>query len=205
MEMTNIKNDIYNVLVSKGRELVKTKGVEFLTARKLSEASDYSVGTIYNQFLNMDNYIIVQNMLTLDELFAYLSEIDRSSDPYENINTYLEKFLGFVKKNTNLWFLFYQFHLRKHDEKLPEEYVRKIVRLMQLLFVDFSTLYGNINVKKQKILKKVLWLVIFSMSPFLTNDLFESFRDIKKETACKLMLNTYLAGIATLKESEFEG
>lgn len=204
MKMTNIKNDIYNILVAKGRELVSTNGAEFLTARKLSEASEYSVGTIYNQFLNMDNYIIVQNMITLDELFVFLSEVKRKGDAYQNINKYLESFLSFVSGNQNLWFLFYQFHLKKHDEKLPKEYVRKIVKLMQVLFADFSGLYGNINIKKQKILKKVLWLVIFSMSPFLTNDLFESFRDIKKETACKLLLCTYLAGVATISEEEVE-
>ena len=48
--MTDKKDNIRAALLAKGRELVSEKGPEFLTARKLSEASGYSVGTIYNQF-----------------------------------------------------------------------------------------------------------------------------------------------------------
>ncbi|MFV0626805.1 MAG: TetR/AcrR family transcriptional regulator [Alphaproteobacteria bacterium] len=196
--MTNIKNEIYSVLVTKGRYLVVEKGADFLTARKLSEASGYSVGTIYNQFMNMDNYIIVQNMLTLDDVFLFLSRVEKNLNPYENINRYMEKFVEFVGENANLWFLFYDFHLKKRTDRLPDEYVRKIVKLMKLFFEDFSLICGRVKVREQKVLKKVLWLALFSMSPFLTDDLFEKFRDVKKNTACKILLNTYLAGISTL-------
>lgn len=60
------KDSIYNKLISTGRQLVQENRVEFLTARKLSDASGCSIGAIYNQFSNMDNFILVQNMLTLD-------------------------------------------------------------------------------------------------------------------------------------------
>ena len=196
--MTNTKNEMYRALVTKGRNLVIEKGSDFLTARKLSEASGYSVGTIYNQFLNMDNYIIVQNMLTLDEVYAYLSQVEKNANPYANINAYLDKFVAFVGENTNLWFLFYDFHLKKRTEPLPDEYVRKIVKLMKLFFADFSLICGSVKLREQKVLKKVLWLALFSMSPFLTDDLFEKFKDVKKNTTCKILLNTYLAGISTL-------
>lgn len=200
--MTNTKNDIYNILVTSGRNLVSTKGASYLTARKLSEASNYSVGTIYNQFLNMDNYIIVQNMITLDEIYAIISRVSRTPIAYDNINKYLDVFMEYVYQNSNLWFLFYEFHLRKHDEKLPSEYIRKIAKLMNLVFVDFSILTGNVELAKTKLLRKVLWLSLFSLSPFLTNDLFESFRDIRKDTACRLLLNTYLAGVSSLAGEE---
>ena len=60
--MTDKKDNIRAALLAKGRELVSEKGPEFLTARKLSEASGYSVGTIYNQFAGMDDFICAQNI-----------------------------------------------------------------------------------------------------------------------------------------------
>ena len=57
------KDNIQENLVNKGRELISRNGAEGLTARKLSDASGYSVGTIYNQFGNMDNFILIQNYL----------------------------------------------------------------------------------------------------------------------------------------------
>ncbi|MDR1694789.1 MAG: TetR family transcriptional regulator [Lactobacillaceae bacterium] len=196
--MTNIKSEIYINLVTKGRELVIDKGVEYLTARKLSEASGYSVGTIYNQFFNMDNFIIVQNMLTLDQVYDSLVKIRKTDNAYENINNYLSAGIDFVYKNSNLWSLLYEFHLRKHEDKLPEEYARRIVKVMKLMFSDFSKINPGIKQKERKILKRVLWLALFSLSPFLTNNLFENFNDVRRETACQLLLNTYLAGMTSL-------
>ena len=60
--MTETKDKIHETLIIKGRDLVRRKGAEFLTARKLSEATGYSVGTIYNQFANMDKFIMEQNL-----------------------------------------------------------------------------------------------------------------------------------------------
>lgn len=196
--MTNTKNDIYIKLVLKGRELVVEKGTEFLTARKLSEASGCSVGTIYNQFLNMDNFIIVQNMLTLDKVYESLEKVERFSNPYDNINKYLDCFVSFVAKNANLWALLYEFHLKKREGRLPEEYMRKIARVMKVMFADFAKISKGVKEKERRILKRVIWLSMFSMSPFLTNDLFEGFNDMKRETVCKLLLNTYLAGVSSL-------
>ena len=99
------KDNIQENLVNKGRELIKEKGAEFLTARKLSEASGYSVGTIYNQFGNMDNFILIQNYLTLDSLYIRLAHLQASGTPYQRLNLYAREFINFVLENKNLWFL----------------------------------------------------------------------------------------------------
>ena len=44
--MTNTKDNIRKILVARGRQLVQDKGADYLTARKLAEASGYSVGKI---------------------------------------------------------------------------------------------------------------------------------------------------------------
>ena len=46
----NAKDNVRRLLLDTGRRLVTEKGAEYLTARKLSEASGCSIGTIYNQF-----------------------------------------------------------------------------------------------------------------------------------------------------------
>lgn len=200
--MTITKKDIYNTLVLEGRKLVVEKGPDYLTARKLSEASGYSVGTIYNQFFNMDNYVIVQNMLTLDDIYSKLHHVQKNGNSYDNLNSCIDAFIQFIYKNSNLWFLLYEFHLKKREERLPEEYARKIISVMRVLFSDFSKINPRIHIKERKVLRKVLWLALFSMSPFLIEDSFESFNNIKRETACKLLLNTYLAGISSLQGEE---
>ena len=62
------KDDIQKRLLNIGRQLVQEKGTDALTVRKLSEASGCSVGAIYNQFNNMDKFIMYQNYMTLKTL-----------------------------------------------------------------------------------------------------------------------------------------
>ena len=68
MQKNNNKAEVRKLLLETGRRLVNEYGAEFLTARKLSEASGCSVGTIYNQFGNMDNFVMEQNIITINEL-----------------------------------------------------------------------------------------------------------------------------------------
>ena len=56
--MISTKDNIRKVLIKTGRRLVKEKGAGSLTARKLSDASGYSIGTIYNQYGTMDGFIM---------------------------------------------------------------------------------------------------------------------------------------------------
>ena len=76
------KDNIREYLLAKGRELVVSQGAAFLTARKLAEASGCSVGTIYNQFANMDNFIMAENLQTLDELAGSLRKLSPDSSAF---------------------------------------------------------------------------------------------------------------------------
>ena len=76
------KDNIQNLLLKVGRNMVRDGGPEALTVRKLSEASGCSVGAIYNQFANMENFIVIQNYMTLDELFALLIKVKKTDNAF---------------------------------------------------------------------------------------------------------------------------
>lgn len=198
--MTNAKDNIHNILISTGRELVKDKGADFLTARKLSEASNCSVGTIYNQFSNMDNFVLAQNMQTLDELYIYLSKLMKDGSEYKNLNRYLDGFVSFVLANPNLWFLLYRFHLQAEVKKLPKDYLRKLVKITKIWEPSFDEVFKDIEIQERRLSMQVLWLSLFSMSSFLTTKALDNFSRLNKKVVSKLLLNTYLAGLSVLKK-----
>lgn len=198
--MANTKDNIRNILLSTGRELVKDKGADFLTARKLSEASNYSVGTIYNQFSNMDNFVLAQNMQTLDELYIYLSKLMKDGSEYKNLNCYLDGFVNFVLANPNLWFLLYRFHLQAEVKKLPKDYLRKLIKITKIWEPSFDEVFKDIEIKERRLSMQVLWLSLFSMSSFLTTRALDNFSRLNKKIVSKLLLNTYLAGLSILKK-----
>ena len=124
MQKNNTKAEVRAWILEVGRKLVVEKGSEFLTARKLSEASGCSVGTIYNQFANMDNFIIEQNLQTLAELSQVLSEVMVGSDFYRYLNRAVDAYMDWIDNHKNLWLLLYDFHLRNDNKTLPRFYKR---------------------------------------------------------------------------------
>ena len=190
---------IFVPLIAKGRELVKLKGADYLTARKLAEASEYSVGTIYNQFGTMDNFVLEQNKQTLDELLRFMLKTPKGESSYQMLNRYLDAFVNFVSANRILWFLLYNFHLHAEYGKLPKLYLRKLVMVTKVWEGAFDDVYGNLKVKERQLARQVLWLTLFSLSSFLTTNALDNFSRINKKSLCKLLLNTYLAGLTVLR------
>ena len=195
------KDNIQENLVNKGRELIKEKGAEFLTARKLSEASGYSVGTIYNQFGNMDNFVLIQNYLTLENLYARLSRLQTSGAPYQRLNLYTREFIDFVIENKNLWFLVHNFHLMNNNRRFSKIYLKRVVQITKLVENAFKNMFPALETPECTLSIQVLWLSLFSLSSFLTTDALDSFNKVNKYTLCELLLNTYLAGMKVLEKA----
>lgn len=198
--MTETKDKIHETLIIKGRDLVRRKGAEFLTARKLSEATGYSVGTIYNQFANMDKFIMEQNMLTLDELYLVLKKLLPDTNAYKNLNRYIDAFVAFVLSQSNLWFLLYNFHICSKYENFPPIYLRKLLRLTNLWRKEFNAVFAELSPAERKVSLQVLWLSMFSLSSFLTLNGLDKMSKVNKKNICKLLLNTYLAGLSVLNK-----
>ena len=196
MQKNNTKAEIRNSLLRVGRKLVAEKGAAFLTARKLSEASGCSVGTIYNQFANMDNFIIEQNLQTLAELSQVLSEVMVGSDFYRYLNRAVEAYMDWIDNHKNLWLLLYDFHLRNDNKTLPRFYKRAYLKLCQKWESGFDVYFAKLSLKERKISRQVLLLSLFSTSSFL---LSQSTGKVSKKNICRLLINTYWAGLEVLK------
>ncbi len=196
------KEQIRKSLLKIGRRLVVEKGPEYLTARKLSDASNTSVGTIYNTFYSMENYIQQQNMQTLDELYAQMNLVVPQKNPFVNINRYVEAFSSFAIANRNLWMLLFDAHLHCGNEKYSFAYVRKFKRIEVLLDNEIASIYANLSHAEKRVAAQVLEMALFSISGFLTTPAWGSLRQVNRGNICKLLLNTYLAGLATLRQGK---
>ena len=190
MQKNNTKAEIRALLLSVGRKLVAEKGTEFLTARKLSEASGCSVGTIYNQFANMDNFIIEQNMQTMAELSQVLSEVMAGGDFYRYLNRLVDAYMDWIANHKNLWLLLYDYKI------LPRFYKRAYLKLCQKWERGFDEYFAKLSSKERKISRQVLLLSLFSTSSFL---LSQSTGKVSKKNICRLLINTYWAGLEVLK------
>ncbi|MCI7486271.1 MAG: TetR/AcrR family transcriptional regulator [Alphaproteobacteria bacterium] len=194
------KDNIQNLLLETGRKIVQEKGTEALTVRKLSEASGCSVGAIYNQFSNMDNFVVIQNYMTLDALAGCLEKVQKTGDAFADMNAFLHEFINFVIENKNLWFMLHSFHLRNNNRTFSYFYLRKVVKITGLINKLLMQLVPNMERPERILSSQILWLTLFALSSFLTKDILDSFTKVNKETICQLMFNTYVAGLTVLEK-----
>ena len=194
------KDNIQNLLLETGRKIVQEKGTEALTVRKLSEASGCSVGAIYNQFSNMDNFVVIQNYMTLDALAGCLEKVQKTGDAFADMNAFLHEFINFVIENKNLWFMLHSFHLRNNNRTFSYFYLRKVVKITGLINKLLMQLVPNMERPERILSSQILWLTLFALSSFLTKDILDSFTKVNKETICQLMFNTYVAGLPVLEK-----
>ena len=194
------KDNIQNLLLETGRKIVQEKGTEALTVRKLSEASGCSVGAIYNQFSNMDNFVVIQNYMTLDALAGCLEKVQKTGDAFADMNAFLHEFVNFVIENKNLWFMLHSFHLRNNHRTFSYFYLRKVVKITGLINKLLIQLVPNMERPERILSSQILWLTLFALSSFLTKDILDSFTKVNKETICQLMFNTYVAGLTVLEK-----
>ena len=196
------KDNIQNQLISIGRRIVREKGTEALTVRKLSEASGCSVGAIYNQFANMDNFIVIQNYMTLDELSAELGKIKQTANPFADMNTFLKVFVDYVTQNRNLWYLLYAFHLRRNDRTYSYFYLRKVVKIIGCINSLLQRILPQMERPERILSSQVLWLNLFALSSLLTKDILDSFAKVDSKSLCDIVLNTYVAGLSVLEQKK---
>lgn len=196
------KENIQDLLIDIGRKIVREKGTEALTVRKLSEASGCSVGAIYNQFSNMDNFVIIQNFMTLKALSVSLEKVPDTGEPFVDANALLQNFVDFVLKNKNLWFLLYNFHLMHPKREYSFYYLRVVVKILSYINKILSKTVPEMERPERLLSSQVLWLSVFALSAFLSRDVLEPLSKAKEENICQIMFNTYMAGLTVLERKQ---
>ena len=195
-----VREQIKQSLIKTGRRMVEEKGPEFLTARKLSEASNTSVGTIYNIFNTMDTFIIEENIQTLQELYTAITTIIPNENPYITINSYVDVFVSFVVGNRNLWMLLYKEHLQNPSVLDNNKYLRLLCKFERLVSIQITKMFNNLKKSERRAALQVLGLAIFALSGFVATSSELKLRKLNKANLCKLLLNTYLAGLDSLRK-----
>lgn len=182
--------------------MVQDNGPEALTVRKLAEASGCSVGMIYNQFANMENFILIQNFLTLDDLEKNFRKIEKTGNPYQDINVFLQTFVDFVISNKNLWSMLHNFHLNNNSRTFSFFYLRKVVQIVGNVGEMVRRIVPDMEIPERLLSAQILWLTLFSLSSFLAKDTLDSFSKVNKKMICQVLLNTYIAGLTVLENKK---
>ena len=194
-----VKDKTKEILLQVGRKLVVEKGIDALSARKLATAANSSVGMVYNVFGTMDNYIAEQNLITLNELYEKMESVVLSKNPFNNLNRYADVLTLYIEANPNLWYLFYNSQLSVNAKKNSFASARIIKKIDVLIGSQAVKFIKGIGVKEKRLAIKVLEMSLFALSGYLLGNALNLKSELNRGNLCKLLMNTYVAGLASLK------
>ena len=197
-----VKEETKKALLKCGRNLVEKDGIEALSARKLAKAANSSVGVIYNIFATMDDYVAEQNVLTLQELYQQMNSLVLSKNPFNNLNHYADVLSAYIEANPNLWHLLYNRHLAADALKSTIAEARIIKKIDILISFQVVPLIGNMNAKEKRLAIKVLEMSLFAVSGYLLGNKLNAKSGLNRGSLCKLLMNTYVAGMASLRKEK---
>jgi len=155
------REQIKELALNAAESIIDEDSINGLTARRIAAKMQYTVGTLYLVFENLDDLVVHINARTLDALKMHLqNSVMQIHSPRVRLANLLHAYVDFAHQQRQRWISVYTY--RTEDENtLPDWYFDKITSLFSLIEKQLA----GINVEEKlfqnsstiKIQSRALW------------------------------------------------
>jgi len=188
--------ELKKLILAASTNLIETAGLTGLSAREIARRIDYSPGTLYNVFENLDDLILTIEGELLDRLAAELAEVPTAGDPRQRVHRLAERYLKFTHQNPRLWNLLFEHHLPEGRE-VPAWYRQKIEALMGQVEDALAPLMVGADPRTVQRSARALWAGVHGITSLSTADKLSNISTDDAGALLDDLLKTYLAGLST--------
>lgn len=183
------REELRGLALQKGLEMIDKNGFSAFSARGVTKAMGYTVGTLYHVFGDLDQYMLHVNGLILDEWHEELMEgLKRTKkDPLRYL---AQSYIDFARRHYNRWTTLFEFRMAK-PAPLPEWYAEKLARLF--LLVENAILPHSGDAKKARHDAKVLWAGIHGICVLSLSGKLDIVGAEKTEVLANSLLDRYMS------------
>lgn len=169
-------------------------GVENLTARRVADRIGCSVGTLYNNFANIDDLILSLDARTLDILHDELASKPRTGIPEDDLGALLTSYLGFIDRYADRWGLLFKVRAPGAGDP-PDWYLQRIDRLFSLLGEILGPLFARGQEDECGRAVRLLWLALHGVWSLHASGQLGNVTREPMESVARGMAEIFLAGL----------
>jgi AcrR family transcriptional regulator len=197
---THTSDELRELILKATTELIETDGLSGLSARVIARKIQYSPGTLYNVFQNLDDLILTIEGRLLDGLGDALRQVPASDSPSQHLKMLAGSYLKYTHQNPKLWNLLFEHHIQS-DMEIPDWYDAKLTCLMAMVEADVRRICPNSSDDEINRSSRVLWAGVQGITSLSTADKLSL---VTTETAGPLvddLIDTYIKGLTAKADS----
>lgn len=185
----NTREELKNMAIAAGIALLEEAGPEALSARRIAVRIGYTVGTLYNVFVDYEDILLHINAATLRDMYAALST-KRAKKTGKPLLDLAHGYVAFASKHQARWNLLTTYQRTK---PLPDWYRSLIQELFALAEAPLYELTGNR--KEAQTSAKILWAGLHGICALSLSHKLEAVNAGSLATLMNHFVRNYVKGL----------
>lgn len=195
---SHTSDELRELIIRETTALVEQEGYSSLSAREIARRIEYSPGTLYNVFENLDDLVITIEGRLLDRLIDALSESkpDASTSTARAIVLHtMHAYLTFAQQNRQLWRLLGE-HRLSTNTQLPGWYQEKL-KTIQTRIRDVLVGAVPLTISGERLAQAGhgLWVVVHGIAGLSTCSKLNVLPQALARDMLEDLVNTYIDGL----------
>ncbi|MDX2204346.1 MAG: TetR/AcrR family transcriptional regulator [Hyphomicrobiaceae bacterium] len=191
---THTPQQLRDLILDAAQSIIEAQGLAGLSAREIARRIEYSPGTIYNMFQNLDDVVLHVEGRVLDALDQRLADALATQGEQAPALRLAHAYLGFTSQNPRLWNLLFEHHLPE-ESQLPPWYQQKLETLMGRVEEALTPLFPDGAAEERKRAARVLWAGVHGITSLSTAAKLSAVAAPGAERLIDDLVATYLAGL----------
>ena len=191
---THTPQQLKELILESAYQILESEGLAGFSAREIARRIEYSPGTIYNMFENLDDVVLRIEARVLDALDDRLRAALAEPDGEDAVVRLARAYVAFTHEKPKLWNLLFEHHLPQGAE-LPEWYQQKLESLLHHVEAALTAHFPPGQEDDRKRAARVLWAGVHGLVSLSTADKLSI---VTQDTVGRLvqdLVATYLKGL----------
>ena len=186
--------ELRQLILDASRNIVESGGLLDFSAREIAKKIDYSAGTLYNVFRDLDDVLLTLQKQLLDDAASCLADVPRTGTPAHRLDALARAYVRFALDNKRLWNLLFQH--QPPGEGVSGTLHDGVNAIIVTVTEALAALLPNAKAGEADRAARVLWAGVHGITAIAVTEKSPTMTPETAEAYVESLTATYIKGLA---------